>query len=122
MSLEKQAGLPTAQSNVELESLAERLVERTIARVGHSALKPFINSKECAELLGVTPQHLCAMRARGEGPPWSGSGKWVRYQRAAALAWLANLPRERTPSADESAVPQHGQANFTNPNDEQDHD
>ena len=34
------------------------------------------------------------MRARGEGPPWSGAGKWTRYERRAVLTWLANLPRE----------------------------
>ena len=31
---------------------------------------------------------------RGEGPPWSGAGKWTRYERRAVLTWLANLPRE----------------------------
>ena len=34
------------------------------------------------------------MRSRGEGPPWSGAGKWTRYERRAVLAWLASLPRE----------------------------
>lgn len=94
MSLENDVGLQSVQPNTELESLVDRLVEQTVARIGHAALKPFINSKECAELLGVTPEHLCAMRARGEGPPWSGTGKWTRYERRAAIAWLANLPRE----------------------------
>jgi len=93
MSLEKETGLQSVRSNVELQSLVDRLVEQTAARIGHSALKPFINSKECAELLGVTPEHLCAMRARSEGPPWSGAGKWTRYERSAVLTWLANLPR-----------------------------
>ena len=94
MSLEKEIGLHAVESKVELESLVDRLVEQTVARIERQTPKPFINSKECADLLGVTPEHLCAMRARGEGPPWSGSGKWVRYQRAAALTWLASLPRQ----------------------------
>ena len=100
MSLENEVGLQAVQSNAELESLIDRLVEQTVARIGHQVLKPFINSKECAELVGVTPEHLCAMRARGEGPPWSGAGKWTRYERGTVLAWLANLPRENKSSAD----------------------
>ena len=64
--------------------------------------KPFIPSKECAQLIGVTPEHLSAMRARGEGPPWSGEGKWIRYERRAVLDWLANLPRQ-TIEGDEGA-------------------
>ena len=62
------------------------------------ALKPFITCKECADLIGVTPEHLCGMRARGEGPPWSGAGKWTRYERRAVLTWLASLPREKNSS------------------------
>ena len=81
----------------ELEGLIERVVEATIARVeAGQSRKPFINSKECARLIGVTPEHLCAMRARGDGPPWSGEGKWIRYKRQDVLVWLANLPRKNT--------------------------
>jgi len=100
MSLEKETG--PVRSNAELERLVDRLVDQTVARIGHSAIKPFINSKECAELLGVTPEHLCAMRARSEGPPWSGAGKWTRYERSAVLAWLTNLPRGNDSLADGS--------------------
>ena len=42
----------------------------------------------------VTPEHLCAMRARGERPPWSGAGKWTRYERRTVLIRLADLPRD----------------------------
>jgi len=70
----------------ELESLIERVVELTIARIEISAPpKPFIASRECARLIGVTPEHLSAMRARGEGPAWSGEGKWIRHERRAVL-------------------------------------
>jgi len=86
-------------SHAELESLVERIVESTIARINGATLKPFLNSRECAQLIGVTPEHLCSMRARGEGPQWSGAGKWVRYQRATVLSWVANLPQQPSASA-----------------------
>ena len=88
-----------AQQASQLESLIERVVEATVARLeAAGSHKPFIPSKECARLIGVTPEHLSAMRARGEGPPWSGEGKWIRYERRAVLDWLANLPRQMTGS------------------------
>lgn len=93
MSLDKEHRPPTITPNAELECLIDRLVEQTVARVERLARKPFLNSKECAELLGVTPEHLCAMRARGQGPRWSGGGKWTRYERRVAIDWLSNLPR-----------------------------
>lgn len=67
---------PPLEQASELERLIERVVERTIERVGQKTPEsPFITSKACARLIGVTPQHLCAMRTRGEGPRWSGEGK-----------------------------------------------
>ena len=94
MSLENEVGLLAVQSNADLEYFVERIVASAIARIERGALKPFLTSKECADLVGVTPEHLCAMRARGEGPPWSGTGKWTRYERRTVLTWLANLPRD----------------------------
>jgi hypothetical protein len=98
MSIEQTVGLPNVvQQASELESLIERVVEVTIARIeATEPRKPYITSRECARLIGVTPEHLSAMRARGEGPPWSGEGKWIRYERRAVLDWLASLPREKT--------------------------
>jgi hypothetical protein len=102
--------LGPAQQASQLESLIERVVEATVARIEATALrKPFINSKECAQLIGVTPEHLSAMRTRGEGPLWSGEGKWIRYERRAVLDWLANLPRQTTKS-DEGRSPSALQA------------
>ena len=102
MSLEIEVGLQQAvQPTAELEYLVDRIVASTIARIECGALKPFITSKECAELIDVTPEHLCAMRAHGEGPPWSGAGKWTRYERRAVLTWLASLPRQTDHSCDE---------------------
>lgn len=100
MSLEKHTVLNDAiASHAELESLVERVIESALIRI--ESHKPYVNSQECADLIGVTPEHLCAMRARGEGPPWSGAGKWTRYQRSAVLTWLANLPREKNSSPSE---------------------
>jgi hypothetical protein len=87
--------MSSEQGASQLESLIERVVEATVARLEAIApRKPFIPSKECSQLIGVTPEHLSAMRARGEGPPWSGEGKWIRYELRAVLDWLANLPRQ----------------------------
>ena len=55
-----------------------------------------------AQLIGVTPEKSCAMRARVEGPPWSGAGKWTRYERRAVLTWLADLPRDNKSLAEGS--------------------
>jgi len=88
--------LPHLADNLrsELETLIQRVVQSTLAQLGHFEPTPFINSKACAELIGVSPEHLCAMRSRGEGPPWSGDGKWIRYRRSDVLDWIANLPRQ----------------------------
>ena len=79
-------------SHYESETLIKRIVEETIAKLVRVEDLPFINSKSCAELIGVSPEHLCAMRARGQGPPWSGEGKWIRYRRSAVIRWLDQLP------------------------------
>ena len=105
MSLENEVGLQQeVQPTAEFERLVETIVALAIARIERGALKPFITSKECADLVGITPEHLCAMRKRGEGPPWSGAGKWTRYERAAVLAWLTNLPRDNKLLTDNSAA------------------
>jgi len=78
----------------EFKQLVEQIVDTALARrSSDSSLSEYIGSKRCAELLGITPEYLCAMRARGEGPPWSGNGRWVRYERNAVLQWLARLPQ-----------------------------
>jgi hypothetical protein len=105
MSLEKQTIPPEAVAlRPELENLVEHIVQSTMTRIEASVLKPFITSRECAELIGVTPEHLCAMRARGEGPPWSGAGKWIRYDRRAVLNWLSSLPRQPSASPEDASA------------------
>lgn len=76
-----------------LKVLTERCVHLTMTELGLTPEYRFVRSSECAKLLDVTPEHLCAMRRRGEGPPWSGTGRWVRYRLADVLCWLASLPR-----------------------------
>jgi hypothetical protein len=85
--------LSAVSTLTELDDLIERIVQKTLAQVGYAdPSSPFINSKACADLIGVSPEHLCAMRARGQGPPWSGEGKWIRYRRSDVISWLAQLP------------------------------
>lgn len=54
--------------------------------------RPFLNNREAAKLIGITPTHLSAMRKDGKGPAWSGSGKWVRYERTVVEQWIRDLP------------------------------
>ena len=78
----------------EFKSLVEEAVTHAVAANSPAETQSeFLNSRGCADLIGVTPEHLCAMRSRGEGPPWSGEGKWVRYRRDRALQWINDLPR-----------------------------
>jgi hypothetical protein len=91
--------LPPLDSERQVETFAREIAQAVADQLRASPLNsPFIRSNECAQLLGVTPQHLCGMRARGQGPPWSGDGKWVRYERAAVIEWIRNLPRQLTPN------------------------
>ena len=79
----------------DVEEIVEKLADRVIAKldvVAHP--RPYLTSVECADLIGITPQHLCSMRAHKEGPPWSGNGRWIRFERNAVLNWLAALPVE----------------------------
>jgi hypothetical protein len=95
-----------SQPTPNLETLIARVVEITMARLEDSVShRPFLTSRECARLLAVTPEHLCAMRSRGEGPPWSGEGRWIRYERRAVLRWLSSLPRQNTNFDDRGSDP-----------------
>jgi hypothetical protein len=95
MSDAKPLSLPLSAvaTSLELDDPIECVVQKTLAQVAYThQSSPFINSKACADLIGVSPEHLCAMRARGQGPPWSGEGKWIRYRRSDVISWLAQLP------------------------------
>jgi hypothetical protein len=96
---------PPAFDSEQVEVLARKIAQTVANQLGAGALnQPFIRSSECAQLLRVTPEHLCGMRARGQGPPWSGEGKWVRYERRAVLDWLRNLPRHPSSAAAEKQL------------------
>jgi hypothetical protein len=81
-------------AQAKVADLIELTVKTTLDRVvAETAASQFLNSKDCAAMLGITPEYLCAMRARNEGPAWSGHGKWVRYERNNVVRWLRDLPR-----------------------------
>lgn len=86
----------TTDQTTALERIIDRAVESAFARLDKAdQSNPYITSRMCAKLIRVSPEHLCAMRARHQGPNWSGEGKWIRYEREAVLKWLANLPRQK---------------------------
>src|SRR6201989_616449 len=97
--------LPALDNEGEIQAFAHKLAQAIVLELSGGPLSsPFIRSSDCAQLMGVTPEHLCAMRARVQGPPWSGEGKWVRYERVSVLEWMRNLPRQ-TPSTSSTSSP-----------------
>ncbi len=58
--------------------------------------KRFLNRKEAAEFLGLSPQTLANYSWRGEGPPFIRiSDRCIRYDWAELAAWMK--AREVTP-------------------------
>ena len=53
-----------------------------------SDLPAMVSRAQAAEFLGVTPQALSQMDARGEGPPYARIGRVVRYRREDLLDWV----------------------------------
>jgi predicted DNA-binding transcriptional regulator AlpA len=47
-----------------------------------------VSRSQAAEFLGVTPQALSQMDARGEGPPFARIGRSIRYRREDLLDWI----------------------------------
>jgi hypothetical protein len=97
MSDAKPLSLPLSAvaTSLELDDPIEWVVQKMLAQVAYThQFSPFINSKACADLIGVSPEHLCATGTLGgQGPPWSGEGKWIlRYRRSDVISWLAQLP------------------------------
>ena len=100
--MDRRINLDTTEA--ELSQLIERAVASAFDRsLSQTTPAPFISSRECAELIGVTSEHLCAMRARGDGPPWSGRGKWISLPASPS----ARLARN---------VASHGNFSLTAPN------
>lgn len=55
-------------------------------------MRPLINIREAAQLLGGVPvQTMYTWRHRGEGPPSLKVGRHVRYRPEQIEAWLARL-------------------------------
>lgn len=52
-----------------------------------------LTNQQAARLMRVSPKSLSEMRARGQGPKWSGRGKWVRYEPIEIVAWFRSLPK-----------------------------
>lgn len=65
--------------------LSDLLALRAAAANGGAAPAPepeFLNTREAAELLGVTPKALEQMRSEGRGPRFVRVGRAVRYRRS----------------------------------------
>ena len=51
-------------------------------------LPAMVSRSQAAEFLGVTPQALSQMDARGEGPTYARIGRSIRYRREDLLDWI----------------------------------
>jgi hypothetical protein len=61
--------------------------------------KPFLNTKEAAAWLGLTPNTLEKWRVQGGGPPYRKHGRYVRYHLDDLIAW-SEASRRRSTSDD----------------------
>jgi Helix-turn-helix domain len=90
----------TLLSDPKYEALVARGFEKMINHASNAFKKniegwlgkPFLTNQEAAKLIGIHPNQLSAMRKRGEGPPWSGTGKLIRYGRMEVEQWVRALP------------------------------
>jgi hypothetical protein len=76
---------------------ADQAVARMMAAVATAGVIPprrFLTNAEAAQRLSIKPETLSKMRAAKEGPPWTGSGHFTRYEVSAIDEWFANLPRK----------------------------
>ena len=48
---------------------------------------PFLDTRQAAHYLGLSPRHLERMRSRGEGPPFRRHSRFVRYHIDDLDAW-----------------------------------
>jgi hypothetical protein len=62
--------------------------------------REFLNEKEAADLLRVSPRTLANLRVTGGGPPFTRVGGTIRgrilYERAQLVAYLASRRRRST--------------------------
>ncbi|WP_457650858.1 helix-turn-helix transcriptional regulator [Profundibacter sp.] len=59
-------------------------------------LSEWIERKELARELNVTPDTLARWAGNRIGPPWVKIGRRVLYRRSAVAEWLANIERRNT--------------------------
>jgi predicted DNA-binding transcriptional regulator AlpA len=80
-----------------LDEVADQAVARMIAAVGKAGVIPprrFLTNAEAAQRLGIQAETLSKMRSAKEGPQWTGSGHFTRYEVSAIDEWFAKLPRK----------------------------
>lgn len=88
-------------TNLTIDEMIDAAVERAAKRVAESGAIPprrFATPREAGERLGdedkpVKESTLATWRCRNVGPPWTGSGRFVRYEFSKLDEWLAAQPR-----------------------------
>ncbi len=58
--------------------------------------KRFLRTKEAAEYLGFSEQHLQRLRSSGDGPVYSKPGKYVYYNLSDLDQWVWDHRRKQT--------------------------
>ena len=61
-----------------------------------TAGRPYLSTREAADLLGLSPRTLDRYRVQGAGPTFHKFGNRVRYTRADLEAWAAGQRRSST--------------------------
>lgn len=61
--------------------------EEIAARDPARTRSPFLNTRQAAHYLGLTPRHLERLRRSGGGPPFRRHGRYVFYHLDDLIAW-----------------------------------
>lgn len=64
----------------------------------------YLNTKQAAELLNLSPKTLETRRCIGGGPPFVSMGRAIRYREADLHAWASGNLRRSTSDSGEHAV------------------
>ncbi len=83
--MEPEATLPVEQVRAVIREEISAAAKKALI---FNADKPYLNTTEAAEYLGVSPQFLEGARHRGEGPPYSRLVRRVKYIRTDLDAWM----------------------------------
>jgi predicted DNA-binding transcriptional regulator AlpA len=76
--------------------LATTIERATAAPLNSDAI---LDTREAADLLGLSTSHLKHLRVRGDGPPYSRLGGAIRYRVGDLLDWVASKKVSSTSSA-----------------------